>query len=51
MNKAESVKEAVNHTALTRKASREAIGIITSVITDALARGEKATLVGFGRFQ
>ena len=36
---------------LTKKASREAVDAITSVITDALAREEKATLVGFGTFQ
>ena len=51
MNKAELVEEVANQTGLTRKASREAIDAMTSVVTDALARGEKVTLVGFGIFQ
>jgi len=45
------VEEATNQTGLTRRESRETIDAITSVITDALARGDKATLVGFGTFQ
>ena len=51
MNKAELVEEVTNQTGLTKRASREAVDAITSVITDALARGEKVTLVGFGTFQ
>ena len=51
MNKADLVQELANWTGLTKKASRQAIDAITSVITDALARGEKVTLVGFGTFQ
>ena len=51
MNKAQLVEEVVNQTGLTKKVSREAIDAITSVITDALARGEKVTLVGFGTFK
>ncbi|TET44706.1 HU family DNA-binding protein [Candidatus Aerophobetes bacterium] len=51
MNKAELVEEVANQTGLTRKASREAIDAMTSVVTDALARGEKVTLVSFGTFQ
>ena len=51
MNKAELVKEVTSQTGLTKKASGEAIDAMTSVITDALARGEKVTLVGFGTFR
>jgi len=51
MNKAGLVEQVSNQTGLTRKASREAIDAMTSVITDALAREEKVTLVGFGSFQ
>jgi len=51
MNKAQLVEEVVSQAALTKKVSREAIDAITSVITDALARGEKVTLVGFGTFK
>jgi len=45
------VEQAFYQTGLTKKASREAVDAITSVITDALAREEKVTLVGFGTFQ
>lgn len=51
MNKAELVEEVVNETGLTRRTAREAVNTVTSVITDALARGEKVTLVGFGTFK
>ena len=51
MNKGELIEEVANQTGLTKRASGEAVTAITSVITDALARGEKVTLVGFGTFQ
>jgi len=51
MNKAELVEEVANQTGLTKKTSREAIDVVTSVITDSLARGERVTLVGFGSFR
>ena len=51
MNKAELVEEVANQTGLTKKASREAVDGVTSVITDSLAGGGKVTLVGFGTFQ
>ena len=51
MNKAELVEQLANQRGLTRKTSRETVDAMTSVITDALARGEKVTLVGFGTFQ
>ena len=51
MNKAELIERITHQTGLTKKVSREAVDSITSVITDALARGEKVTLVGFGTFQ
>jgi len=38
-------------TGLTTRASGEAIGAVIDGITDALAREEKVTLVGFGTFQ
>ena len=50
MNKAELAEEVSNQTGLTKKTSRQAVGAITSVITDGLARGERVTLVGFGTF-
>lgn len=51
MNKAELVEEVTNQTGPTKRAAREAVNAIMSVITDSLARGEKVTLVGFGTFQ
>jgi len=51
VNKAELVEEVSNQTGLTKKTSREAVDVITSVVTDALVGGEKVTLVGFGTFQ
>ena len=51
MNKGELVEQVSNWTGLTKKASREAVEAIASVITDTLARGEKITLVGFGTFK
>jgi len=51
VNKADLVEEIVNQTGLTKKTSREAVDAMTSVITDALAREEKVTLVGFGTFR
>ena len=51
MNKAELVEEIADKTGLTKRASREAVDGIISVITDSLAREERVTLVGFGTFQ
>jgi len=51
VNKAELVEKVANQTGLTKKASREAVDAVTSVITDSLGRGERVTLVGFGTFQ
>ncbi|TES84986.1 HU family DNA-binding protein [Candidatus Aerophobetes bacterium] len=51
MNKGELVEQVSNWTGLTKKASREAVEAIASVITDTLATGEKVTLVGFGTFK
>jgi len=50
MNKAELAEEVSNQTGLTKKTSRQAVGAITSVISDGLARGERVTLIGFGTF-
>ena len=51
MNKGELVEQVSNWAGLTKKASREAVDAMASVITDTLARGEKVTLVGFGTFK
>jgi DNA-binding protein HU-beta len=51
MNKAELVEEVADQIGLTKRASREAVDVIISAITDSLAREERVTLVGFGSFQ
>ena len=51
MNKGDMVEEVSAQTGLSKRASTEAIDAVTSVITDALARAEKVTLVGFGTFR
>ena len=51
MNKADLVEEVAKQTRLTKKACREAISAIIDTITDALARVERVTLVGFGTFR
>ena len=51
MNKAQLVEEVVSQTGLTKRAAEELVDRATSVITEALARGEKVTLVGFGTFR
>lgn len=51
MNKGDLVEVVSAESGLTKKASGEAIDAITSVISGALGKGEKVTLVGFGAFQ
>ena len=51
MSKADLVEKVNAETGLTKRASREALDAITSIVSDALARGDKVTLVGFGTFQ
>ena len=51
MNKAELVEAVSRKTGLTKRVSREAIGAMTSAISNSLAREEKVTLVGFGTFR
>lgn len=51
MNKAELVEEVARQTGLTKKVCRETMDKILSTISDALAKREKVTLVGFGSFK
>jgi DNA-binding protein HU-beta len=50
MNKAELVEEVAREVGLTKKDVNNVIDAMTSAITDALAKGERVTLVGFGTF-
>ncbi len=51
MNKAELVEKVSNKTGLTKRASREVVDALISVITECLWRKERVILVGFGTFQ
>ncbi len=51
MNKRELIEKVSSEMGLSKRTSGETVGAITSVITDALARGERVTLVGFGTFR
>ncbi len=50
MNKADLVNEIATKTGLTKTKSNEVIDSIVTSIQNALATGEKVTLVGFGTF-
>ena len=51
MNKQDLVQEVAAQTGITKRVAGEIINAITDTVTDALARGEKVTLVGFGTFR
>lgn len=51
MNKAELVNEVSAKTGLTKKETQNAIDALTEAVGDALSKGEKVTLVGFGTFR
>lgn len=51
MTKSELVAAIAEKTGLTKKASEEALGAVVDTISDALTKGEKVQLVGFGTFE
>jgi len=51
MNKAELIEEVNNKTGLTKKDTGNVINTLTDIIKNALSKGDKVTLVGFGTFQ
>ena len=51
MNKAELINAAAEKAGLPKKDTEAAVTAVISVITDALAEGEKIQLVGFGAFE
>lgn len=51
MNKAQLVEEVGGKAGLTKKETQNVIDAMTETIGDALSKGEKVTLVGFGTFQ
>ena len=50
MNKAELIEAAADKTSLTRKDVGTVVDAVLEVITEALEKGEKVQLVGFGSF-
>ncbi|MGI5851277.1 MAG: HU family DNA-binding protein [Clostridiales bacterium] len=51
MNKAELISAVAEKSELTKKDAEKAVNSVISVITDALANGERVQLVGFGTFE
>ncbi|MCL6515575.1 HU family DNA-binding protein [Alicyclobacillus sp.] len=51
MNKAELIQEVAERTGMTKKDATQAVEAVFNAISDALARGEKVQLVGFGNFE
>jgi DNA-binding protein HU-beta len=50
MNKADLVNSISQSTGMTKTKSNQVLDVITSIITETLAKGDKVTLVGFGTF-
>lgn len=51
MNKSELIAKVADKTGLTKRAAGESVEAVLSAIEDALAKGDKVTLVGFGTFE
>ena len=50
MNKAQLVSAVAEQAGITKKAAAASVDAFVSVVSDAIARGDKVTLVGFGSF-
>lgn len=51
MNKAELVEAMSNKTEETKKVTEETLNALIDVITEALTKGDKVQLIGFGSFE
>ena len=51
MNKAQLIDSLASKTGMTKKAASEALDTILETIVDALQKGEKVTITGFGTFE
>jgi len=51
MNKAELVNAMAAKTGATKKAAEESLNAVLEVVKEALVKGEKVQLVGFGSFE
>lgn len=50
MTKADLIMQVAKKASLTSKASKDSVNVIFSTISDALKRGEKVVITGFGTF-
>lgn len=51
MNKTELVKQVAERTGLSKKDTEATLTVLTDVLTEVMATGDKITLVGFGTFE
>lgn len=51
MNKTELIAEVANKAGLSRKDAEKALGAVVETITEAVVKGDKVQLVGFGSFK
>ena len=51
MNKTERIAEVANKAGLSRKDAEKALGAVVETITEAVVKGDKVQLVGFGSFE
>lgn len=51
MNKTELIAAITENTGFTKKDAEKALNSVVDVITDALTKGEKVQIVGFGSFE
>ncbi len=51
MNKTELIAAVAEKTAMSKKDSEKAVAAFVDVVTEALAKGDKVQLVGFGTFE
>ena len=51
MNKIELITAVAEKSGMTKKDAEKALSAVVETLTEALAKGEKVTLVGFGSFE
>ena len=51
MNKTELIAEVANKAGLSRKDAEKALGAVVETITEAVVKGDRVQLVGFGNFE
>lgn len=51
MNKGDLIKEVAERTGVSKKDTESTINVLTDVLSEIMASGDKITLVGFGTFE